>query len=67
MRSTLELPDELLADVKRLANIRTNREAVQVALEELKRHLLRERLRARLGHCDLLVTQEDLQAWRAED
>ena len=67
MRSTVELPEKLLADAKRISGLRTNRAVIQAALEEYVRHLLIERLKARLGNCDLAITQEDLRRMRDED
>ncbi len=38
MKTTIDIPKELLEDVKTIAKIHTNREAVTVALEEFLRH-----------------------------
>ena len=67
MRYTLELPDDLLADARRLSAISTNRAVAQTALEEFVRHLRIERLRARLGCGSFGLAQEDLARMRGGD
>jgi hypothetical protein len=67
MRSTVELSETLLADAKRLSSLRTNREVIDAALSEFVRRRRIERLKARLGNCDLAITQEDIRRWRDED
>ena len=67
MRSTLELPEELIAEAQLMTGIRTKREVVATALAEMVQRLRVERLIARLGHIDLDLAQEDLERMRAEE
>jgi len=67
MRSTLELPDELVEDAKRLSGLKTKRAVVHAALREFVNRRRRDQLRERLGKTDLRLTQEDLERMRAED
>jgi Arc/MetJ family transcription regulator len=55
MRTTLDLPDDLLDEARRAANLGTKREAVIAGLEELIRKAHREALRAMAGTLDLNV------------
>lgn len=67
MRSTVELSETLLADAKRLSSLRTNREVIDAALSEFVRRRRIERLRARLGRGDFLLTHEELERMREDD
>jgi Arc/MetJ family transcription regulator len=53
MRTTLDLPEELLEEARRLWNFRTKQEAVTAGLEELIRKARREELRKLAGKVDL--------------
>ncbi len=55
MRTTLDLPDDLLENARKAANARTKREAVIAGLEELIRRSRREELRRLAGRLDLDV------------
>ena len=55
MRTTLDLPDDLLEEARRSANLATKREAVIAGLEELIRRSRREELRRLAGRIDLAV------------
>lgn len=55
MRTTLDLPDDLLEEARRAANLPTKREAVIAGLEELIRRARREELRRLAGRIDLAV------------
>lgn len=49
MRTTLDIPDDLLEEARRASHSRTKREAVITALEELVRKAHREELRKMAG------------------
>jgi hypothetical protein len=53
MRTTLDLPEDLLERARKAANARTKRETVVAGLEELIRKSRREELRRLAGHLDL--------------
>ena len=53
MRTTIDIPDELLDRAKRAVNARTLRETVIKALEELVKMAKREELRQLAGKVDL--------------
>lgn len=55
MRTTLDLPDDLLEKTRRAAGLRTRRETVIAALEELLRKAEREELRGLAGRLILAV------------
>ncbi|HJN14721.1 MAG TPA: type II toxin-antitoxin system VapB family antitoxin [Armatimonadota bacterium] len=64
MRTTLDIPKELLEQVQSLAEAPTKKQAVVTALEEYVKSRLRERLLARLGTTKLNLTPEDLRDMR---
>ena len=53
MRTTVDIPADLLERACRAANARTKREAILAGLEELIRKAQREELRGLAGHLDL--------------
>ena len=55
MRTTLDLPDDLLEEARRVSHSRTKREAVVAGLEELIRRARMEELRQLAGKVDLRV------------
>ncbi|MCE5237895.1 type II toxin-antitoxin system VapB family antitoxin [bacterium] len=67
MRTTIDLPDELMAQALELSPARTKREVVAAALDEYVKRLLRDELRRKIGTGFLDMTQEDLQRMRADD
>ncbi|MBM3501067.1 MAG: type II toxin-antitoxin system VapB family antitoxin [Armatimonadetes bacterium] len=67
MRYTIDLPDDLVRDAMRLTGLKTKREVVTLALEELVRKRRLERLRARLGQGNLDLTLEELCRMRGHD
>ncbi len=67
MRTTIDLPEELMAQALELSPARTKREVVTTALDDYVKRLLRERLLAMLGTGFLDMTQEDLERMRADD
>jgi hypothetical protein len=67
MRSTVDLPDELIEQARALSGIATKRDVIVAALEEFVRRRRVERLRSRLGTMRLDLTQDDLRRMRVED
>ena len=55
MRTTLDIPDALLAEARRAANLGTKRELVIAGLEELIRKAHREALRDMAGKLEVNV------------
>ncbi len=55
MRTTFDLPEELLEDARKAARLATKREAVVAGLQELLRKAKREDLRRLAGRMDLRV------------
>jgi Arc/MetJ family transcription regulator len=55
MRTTVDLPEELLEEARRVTDSKTKRETIVRALEEMVKKDKRERLRALAGkiHLDL--------------
>ena len=66
MKTTIDIPKELLEDVKAMANIHTNREAVTVALEEFLRHHRSAELVDILGTFSNFVDHDTLASQRGE-
>jgi Arc/MetJ family transcription regulator len=67
MRTTVDLPADLLATAMEPSPARTKREVLTVALEECVKRLLREELRRKRGTDFLDLTHEDLQRMRADE
>ena len=53
MRTTIDIPEDLLEEARRAANVRTKREAVLAGLKELIRMSRIEELRGLAGKVDL--------------
>lgn len=67
MKTTLDLPEELLEEARRLAGARTKREAIIRALESFVAARRRENLLAMLGRTDVALAREELERLRADD
>jgi Arc/MetJ family transcription regulator len=67
MRTTVDLPADLMATALELGPARTKREMLTMALEEYVQRLLRERLRAKRGTGFLDMTHEELERMRADE
>ena len=67
MRTTVDLPADLLTTALELSPARTKREVLTLALEEYVRKLLREELLQMLGTGFLDMTQDDLEQMRADE
>jgi Arc/MetJ family transcription regulator len=55
MRTTLDIPDDLLERARLAASLRSKRDTVLAGLEELIRRAEREKLRGMSGQVDLRV------------
>lgn len=66
MKTTIDIPEELLRDVKKAASVRTNKEAVITALAEYLRVRRSADLVEILGTFDDFMTGEDLERERGE-
>ena len=67
MRTTVDLPADLMARAMELSPLRTKREVLTAALDEHVKRLLREQLLQMLGTGFLDMTQEDLERMRSDD
>ncbi len=67
MKTTLDIPEEKFTTVQRLYGLRTKREAVILALDELARRYKIERLVDQLGTFADFMTQDDLREMRDLD
>jgi Arc/MetJ family transcription regulator len=67
MRTTLDLPEGLVAEAREASNLPTGRATLIAALDEFARSRLRARLVARLGRTRLSITQDDVEAMREDD
>jgi Arc/MetJ family transcription regulator len=67
MRSTVVLRDGLLEEAQALTGLKTKREVLELALQELVRARKTDALIAMLGNTELDLTQEDLARMREDD
>lgn len=66
MRTTVDLPADLMAQALELSPARTKREVLTAALDEYVKRLLREELLQMLGTGFLDMTPEDLDRMRSD-
>jgi Arc/MetJ family transcription regulator len=66
MRSTIELRDDVIRAALELTGLKTKREVVALALEELVRRRRLDDLRSMFGK-GFGLTQEDLEEMRTDD
>lgn len=66
MRTTLDIPDALLAQALTCSGRRTKRAAVCWALEEAVRQKAIQDLLSRKVEVDFAVTPEELEAWEVK-
>ncbi len=64
-KTLLEIEEGLLNEARRLAGVRTKREAVEVALREFVRRRRAEHLAAAAGKSSIRWTPADVRAMRA--
>ena len=67
MRTTLDLPDELIEEAREVVGIRAKRHLVIMALEELIRSRRRAALLDMLGNTDFDMTWEEIHRLREDD
>jgi len=67
MKTTLDIPEEKFTTVQTMYGLRTKREAVIFALDELMRRYKIERLIDQLGTFADFMTQDDLRHMRDLD
>ena len=67
MKTTLDIPKDKFATVQKLYGLRTKREAVIFALDELTRRYKIEKLVEQLGTFADFMTQDDLRQMRELD
>jgi Arc/MetJ family transcription regulator len=66
MKTTIDIPEKLLAEAIRLSDSRTKREAVLVALQEYNRQRRMAELTRHAGTCSEIMTAEELREARQE-
>lgn len=64
MKTTIDIPDDVLEDAMRFTKARTKREAIVTAVEEFNARRRMAELSRHAGTCPGLVTAEELQAQR---
>ena len=68
MKTTVDIPENLMAEAMKFTGAKTKREAVVTAMERFNRLKRLEKLNARVrGQFRDFMTQEELQAMRALD
>ena len=67
MRTTIDIPQDLLGHVIQFSHAKTKREAVVAALRDYVDRQAREQLIAMLGSGCIDMTLEDLERMRADD
>ena len=67
MKTTLDLPEDLLAETIRRSGARTKREAVMRAMEEFNRRAKLAELADRLGDSDTFMSFEELLDLRGKE
>ena len=65
MKTTIDIPDQLLADAIAFSGIRTKREVVVTALTEFNQRHRMARLGKAFGTCDRFMTAKELEETRA--
>lgn len=66
MKTTLDIPEKLLAEAMKAAGAATKREAVLRALEDFSRRARLRKLTERLGRSETFMSPEELRGLRAE-
>lgn len=67
MKTTLDIPEKLLAEAMKAAGATTKRDAVMRALEEFNRRDRLRKLTARLGSSDTFMSPEELSELRGRE
>ncbi len=66
MKTTVDIPEQTLKDALKFSKAKTKREAILTALEEYNRRCRVERLIAKFGTMDGIMTQEQLRKMRED-
>ncbi|MEX2444745.1 MAG: type II toxin-antitoxin system VapB family antitoxin [Alkalispirochaeta sp.] len=66
MKTTIDIPEELLSAVQSASKTRTKKEAITVALEEYLRLQRSKELTALLGTFDAFIDRQELDALRGD-
>ena len=67
MRTTIDLPEELMSDLMALSKARKKKDAVRIALEEFVRRRKLERLLTLPGKIDISDVTEELERMELEE
>ena len=67
MRTTIDIDKRLLQEAMKLANVKTQRKAVSLALQELIRIKRLERLASRAGTFDIALSRNELNRMRRDE
>jgi len=65
MKTSLDIPDELLAELMRFTKTRTKKSAIITAITDYNQRRRMQNLTKHLGTLDKLMTQEELKMMRA--
>ena len=64
MKTSVDIPENELADAMRFTRARTKREAIVAAIQDFNRRKRMAELIRHAGTCDELISTEELQAQR---
>lgn len=67
MKTTLDIPEELLIEAMEIAGVRTKRDAVLCALQDFKRRARLRELTARLGKSKTFMAFDELMELRERE
>lgn len=67
MRTTIDIDKGLLEEALKLSNIRTKKELINLSLKEFIRRRYLNKLKRRLGKCDLDLNRSSLEEMRKDE
>lgn len=67
MRTTVDINEELLREAMALANVKTQKKAIALALTEFVRIKRLDRLAARIGTFEVSLARADLDRMRSDE
>lgn len=67
MRTTIDIPEDMMQEARRFADTKTKRETVLKGLEEIIKQGRRRELIERLGTFKIDMTREEIKRMRAMD
>ncbi len=67
MKTTVDLPEDLLEEARRLSGLPTKRAVLLTALAEFVHRHRKKQLLEMLGRTDIALTQSDLERLRGDD